>query len=161
MELTGTHALNQPPEVVWAALFDPEVLRDAIPGCEQLDQTGDNAFAATVKVKIGPVSARFKGEVELSEMVPPHSCLLSGKGSGGLAGFAKGSARVELVAQDGGTVLSYVADAALGGKLASLGSRLIQSTANKLANEFFTSFSQTLNGEAEAQPPQEPQQQIA
>ena len=150
MELTGTHELNQPPEVVWAALFDPATLRDAIPGCEVLDQTDDNAFAATVKLKIGPVSARFKGDVELSEMVPPHSCLLSGKGSGGIAGFAKGSARVELMPREGGTVLTYTADAALGGKLASLGSRLIQSTANKLANEFFTNFSQALNGETDA-----------
>lgn len=147
MELTGTHELNQPPEVVWAALFDPDTLRSAIPGCEELDQTGENAFAATVRVKIGPVKARFKGEVELSEMVPPQSCLLSGKGSGGIAGFAKGSARVELTPQNDCTVLTYTADAALGGKLASLGSRLIQSTANKLSNEFFTSFSQALNGE--------------
>lgn len=146
MELTGTHELNQPPEVVWAALFDPEILQGAIPGCEQLEQTDENAFAATVKVKIGPVGARFKGEVELSEMVPAQSCLLSGKGSGGIAGFAKGTARVELVPQGAGTVLTYTADAALGGKLASLGSRLIQSTANKLANEFFTNFSGVLNG---------------
>ncbi|MBZ4691427.1 MAG: hypothetical protein JG765_2678 [Cereibacter sp.] len=146
MELNGTHDLSQPPEVVWAALFEPEVLKAAIPGCEQLEKTGESAFAATVKLKIGPVSARFKGDVELSEMAPPHSCLLSGKGSGGIAGFAKGSARVELVAQEGGTRLTYVADAALGGKLASLGSRLIQSSANKLAQEFFTSFSAALNG---------------
>ncbi len=150
MELTGTHELSQPPEVVWAALFDPTVLKGAIPGCEDLDQTGENAFTATVKLKIGPVSARFKGDVELSEMVPPQSCLLSGKGSGGIAGFAKGSARVELTPQGGGTVLTYTADAALGGKLASLGSRLIQSSANKLANEFFTNFSQALNGEGTA-----------
>lgn len=150
MELTGTHELNQPPEVVWAALFDPAMLRNAIPGCEQLDQTGENAFSATVKLKIGPVSARFKGDVELSEMVPPRSCLLSGKGSGGIAGFAKGAARVELLPQGTGTMLTYTADAALGGKLASLGGRLIQSTANKLANEFFTAFGQALNGGTDA-----------
>lgn len=149
MELNGTHELNQPPEVVWAALFDAATLAGAIPGCEQLDQTGENAFVATVKLKIGPVSARFKGDVALSDMVPPHSCVLSGKGSGGIAGFAKGLASVRLEPQNGGTVLTYTADAALGGKLASLGSRLIQSTANKLANEFFTNFSQALNGEAE------------
>lgn len=151
MELTGTHKLNLPPEVVWSALFEPDVLKGAIPGCEGLEQIGENSFAATVKLKIGPVSARFKGDVELSDMVPPRSCVLSGKGSGGIAGFAKGSAKVELVPQDGGTVLTYTAEAALGGKLASLGSRMIQSTANKLANEFFTSFSQTLNEGAAVQ----------
>lgn len=149
MELNGTHELNQPPEVVWAALFDAGILADAIPGCEQLDQTGENAFVATVKLKIGPVSARFKGDVALSEMVPPQSCVLSGKGSGGIAGFAKGSASVRLEPQNGGTVLTYTADAALGGKLATLGSRLIQSTANKLANEFFTNFSRALNNAPE------------
>lgn len=147
MELTGEHRLNQPPEVVWAALFDNATLAVAIPGCEQLEQTAENAFAATVKIKIGPVAARFKGDVELSEMVPPMSCLLSGKGSGGVAGFARGSAQVVLTAIEEGTLLTYTADAALGGKLASLGSRLIQSTANRLANDFFTTFSQVLNGE--------------
>lgn len=149
MELNGSHELNQPPEVVWTALFDTATLAGAIPGCEHLEQTSDNAFVATVKLKIGPVSAKFKGDVELSEMVPPQSCVLSGKGSGGIAGFAKGSARVLLEPRGGGTVLTYTADAALGGKLAALGSRLIQSTANKLANEFFTNFSQALNGEGE------------
>lgn len=149
MELTGQHQLNQPPEVVWAALFDSAVLAAAIPGCEDLTQTTDTAFAATVKLKIGPVSARFKGDVDLSEMDAPRSCLLSGKGSGGIAGFAKGSARVALTPHEGGTLLTYTADAALGGKLAALGSRLIQATANKLANEFFTSFSRVLN-ESEA-----------
>jgi len=151
MELNGTHELNQPPEVVWTALFDPATLAGAIPGCEHLEQTGDNAFAATVKLKIGPVSARFKGDVELSQMVPPQSCVLSGKGSGGIAGFAKGSAKVLLEPCNGGTTLTYTADAALGGKLASLGSRLIQSTANKLAHEFFTNFSQALNGAGEGE----------
>lgn len=145
MELTGTHQLDQPPEIVWAALFDSAVLAEAIPGCTALEQTADNAFAATVKVKIGPVSAQFKGDVEISDINAPRSCVLTGKGSGGVAGFAKGSARVELEPADGGTILRYTADAALGGKLASLGSRLIQSSANKLAQEFFTNFSQKLN----------------
>ncbi|KAA0972186.1 carbon monoxide dehydrogenase subunit G [Aureimonas fodinaquatilis] len=145
MELTGTHQLDQPPEVVWAALFDSAVLAEAIPGCTALEQTADNAFAATVKLKIGPVSAQFKGDVEISDINAPHSCLLTGKGSGGVAGYAKGSARVELEPAEGGTILRYTADAALGGKLASLGSRLIQSTTNKLAQEFFTNFSHRLN----------------
>ncbi len=145
MELTGTHTLSQPPEIVWAGLFDATMLAESIPGCEDLDQTSDTTFAATVKLKIGPVSAKFKGDVELSDIVEPQSCLLSGKGSGGMAGFAKGSARLELLAENGGTILTYTADAALGGKLASLGSRLIQSTANKLANEFFTNFGEALS----------------
>lgn len=145
MELTGSHSLSQAPEAVWRALFDPAVLARAIPGCEALDQTSDDAFAATVKLKVGPVSARFKGEVELSDKEPPFACTLSGKGSGGIAGFARGSARVTLSRQGDGTLLSYSADAALGGKLAALGSRLIQATAAKLADEFFTRFAEILN----------------
>lgn len=145
MELTGSHSLTQPPETVWRALFDPEVLARAIPGCETLAQTSDDAFAATVKLKIGPVSARFKGEVELADKEPPFACTLSGKGSGGIAGFAKGAARVTLAPEGTGTVLSYTAEAALGGKLAALGSRLIQATAAKLADEFFTRFADVLN----------------
>ncbi len=148
MELNGSHELDFPPEVVWAALFETATLTASIPGCEQLEQTGDTTFAATVKLKIGPVSAKFKGDVELSDMEAPRSCLLSGKGSGGIAGFARGSARVQLTPQDGGTLLTYTADAALGGKLASLGGRLIQATANKLANEFFNNFSEALNARA-------------
>lgn len=148
MELNGTYELNLPPEVVWSALFDAETLASAIPGCERLEQTAENAFSATVRLKIGPVSAKFNGEVELSEMIAPQSCLLSGKGSGGIAGFAKGSARLNLAPRDGGTMLTYTADAALGGKLAALGSRLIQSTTNKLANEFFSRFSEVLNNKA-------------
>ncbi|MFD1952289.1 CoxG family protein [Sphingomonas arantia] len=145
MELTGRHELTQPPEIVWAGLFDPAMLAESIPGCEELEQTSDTTFAAVLKLKIGPVCAKFKGDVELSDMVEPLSCMLSGRGSGGMAGFAKGSARVELTPENGGTVLTYTADAALGGKLASLGSRLIQSTANKLANEFFTNFGAALD----------------
>lgn len=146
MELNGTHDLSQPPEVVWAALFEPEVLKAAIPGCEQLEKTGESAFAATVKLKIGPVSARFKGDVELSEMAPPHTCLLSGKSSGGIAGFAKGSARVELVAQEGGTWLTYVADAALGGQARLARQQADPVQRQQLVQEFFTSFSAALNG---------------
>lgn len=114
MELNGSHALNFPPEVVWAALFETATLTASIPGCEELEQTSDTTFAAIVKLKIGPVSAKFKGDVELSDMEAPRSCLLSGKGSGGIAGFAKGSARVQLTPQEGGTLLTYTADAAVG-----------------------------------------------
>jgi len=145
MEMTGSQVLQHRPEEVWRALFDPEVLAKAIPGCEALQQTADDSFSATVRLKVGPVSARFKGDVEISEKRAPLSCLLAGKGSGGVAGFAKGSAAVTLAPHEGGTLLTYSADAALGGKLAALGSRLIQSTAAKLADEFFVRFAEVLN----------------
>lgn len=145
MELEGTETLNATPDEVWKALFDRATLERSIPGCESLEQVSDTEFAAVVKLKIGPVSARFKGEIELSDIDAPHACTLSGKGSGGIAGFAKGSARVTLRAEGEATVLIYVAEASVGGKLAALGSRLIKSTAQKLAGEFFAGFSKALS----------------
>lgn len=145
MELEGTETLKASPEQVWDALFDRAVLARAIPGCETLEQTTDTTFSAVVKLKVGPVSARFKGEVELSDIEPLVACTLSGKGSGGMAGFAKGSARVTLVPDGETTILFYRAEAAVGGKLAALGSRLVQSTAQKLAGEFFAKFSTVLS----------------
>lgn len=150
MELLGTRTLEAPPEKVWQALFDREVLKQAIPGCESLEQTSDTTFIAVVKLKIGPVSARFKGEVELSDIDPHKSCTLSGKGSGGIAGFAKGAARVTLDAEGVRTVLDYTADVAVGGKLAALGNRLIASTAQKLTDEFFENFKNALASEESA-----------
>lgn len=150
MELTGTYSLPLPPEAVWAALFDRDILARAIPGCEELEQTSDTSFTATVKLKIGPVSARFKGDVELSDIEAPNSCTLSGKGSGGVAGFAKGAARVTLEPEGEGTRLSYTAEAAIGGKLASLGGRLIRSSAQKLSEQFFSTFTAILTGAEEA-----------
>lgn len=144
MELEGTETLNATPEAVWRALFDRAVLERSIPGCETLEQTSDTEFSAVVKLKIGPVAARFKGEVELSDIDPLRACTLSGKGSGGIAGFAKGDARVTLEAVGGVTILTYRAQAAVGGKLAALGSRLIKSTAQKLAGEFFANFALVL-----------------
>ncbi|WP_029057451.1 CoxG family protein [Stappia stellulata] len=152
MELEGTQELNADPQTVWAALFDRDVLERAIPGCETLEQTGETEFAATVKLKVGPVSARFKGAVELSDIVPLVSCTLSGKGSGGLAGFARGAARVTIEDLGETTRLTYSADAAVGGKLASLGNRLIKSTAQKLAGEFFADFEAILAEQAEPAP---------
>lgn len=151
MELEGTEILNASPQKVWRALFDRAVLERAIPGCETLEQTSDTEFAAFVKLKVGPVTARFKGEVVLSDIEPLKSCTLSGKGSGGIAGFAKGSAHVKLVAEGDTTVLTYKADAAVGGKLAALGSRLIKATAQKLASEFFANFSAALSEQPEEQ----------
>lgn len=141
MELIGTQKIAAPPDKVWAALFDPEVLKQSIPGCESIEATGENELTAKVTLRIGPVKASFSGRVTLTDLVPPQSCTLSGEGQGGVAGFAKGSANVHL-AQDGpgATLLSYEAKADVGGKLAQLGGRLIDATARKLAGEFFESF---------------------
>lgn len=155
MELIGTQRLMQPPAVVWKALFDREVLASAIPGCKELEQTSETTFSAVVQLKIGPVSAKFKGDVELSDIVEPFSCVLAGKGSGGIAGFAKGSAHVTLSEDNGGTLLNYSADASVGGKLAALGGRLIQSTAQKLAEEFFTNFTTILSEKYELEETQQ------
>ena len=150
MKLDGEQFLNADPQTVWTALFDRDVLAGAIPGCESLDQLSATEFAAVVKLKIGPVSARFKGDVELSDIVPGQSCTLSGKGSGGIAGFAKGAAQVTLTPEAGGTRLSYDADVAVGGKLASLGNRLIGATAQKLTDAFFANLSDALTRPEEA-----------
>lgn len=144
MELEGTQVLNAPPQIVWQALFDRATLEEAIPGCESLEQQSETEFAAVVRLKVGPVSARFQGEVTLTDIEPFSGCTLSGKGSGGIAGFAKGSARITLVPDGETTVLSYTADAAVGGKLAALGNRLIKATAQKLAGEFFATFASLL-----------------
>ena len=141
MNLEGSQILAAWPEEVWLALFDRDVLAQAIPGCESLKQTGETSFSAVVKLKIGPVSARFKGDVELSDIVLGKSCTLSGKGSGGIAGFAKGAARVTLTPDRDLTVLNYTA---------ALGNRLIKSTAQKLTDEFFANFNSALADDEEA-----------
>ncbi|SEQ62942.1 Carbon monoxide dehydrogenase subunit G [Faunimonas pinastri] len=138
MELRGEYRIPLPREDVWALLNDPEVLRDCLPGCESLERTGDGGFAAKVTTKIGPVKATFNGTVTLSGLNPPTSYTISGEGKGGVAGFASGNADVNLAEEDGGTVLTYVANAQVGGKLAQLGSRLIDATAKKLADQFFS-----------------------
>lgn len=149
MELEGSQKLAATPDEVWQALFDRDILEQAIPGCESLIQNSETSFSAVVKLKIGPVSARFKGDVELSDIVPGSSCTLSGKGSGGIAGFAKGDARVTLTPEGDITTLDYKADVAVGGKLAALGNRLIKSTAQKLTAEFFSNLTTALTGETE------------
>ena len=140
MEMNGTRQIAAPREVVWAALNDPEVLKSAIPGCEELTGSPDEGFAATVKQKVGPVNATFRGRVQLSDIVPLTSYTISGEGKGGAAGFAKGSAAVRLADSDGGTLLSYDVTASVGGKLAQLGSRLIDGFAKKMADSFFDDF---------------------
>ena len=141
MTMNGEVQLAAPREAVWAKLNDPEVLKVCIPGCEELDRTEDNSgFRAVAKIKVGPVSARFKGRVTLSDLDPPNGYKISGEGEGGVAGFAKGGATVVLADKDGGTLLTYDVEAQIGGKLAQLGQRLIAGAAKKMADDFFAKF---------------------
>jgi len=142
MELKDELFINAPQEVVYAALNDPEILKECIPGCEELTKLSDTELEAKVVLKIGPVKAKFNGNVTLSPDAPPERFSLTGQGNGGAAGFAKGGAVVELVPHENGTLLRYDAHADIGGKLAQLGSRLIQGTAKKLAGKFFKSFAE-------------------
>ena len=136
---------------VWAALNDPEVLKQCIPGCQALDMTAPNEMTATVVFKVGPVKATFGGKVMLSELDAPNGYRIAGEGSGGVAGFAKGGATVRLVEEGPDvTILNYEVDAQIGGKLAQLGSRLIDSTAKKLAGQFFESFGEVVGSKANA-----------
>ena len=143
MTMNGEVQLPASREVVWAKLNDPEVLKACIPGCEELEKTDEHGFRAVAKMKVGPVSARFKGKVTLSDLDPPNGYKISGEGEGGVAGFAKGGAAVKLAEKDGGTLLSYDVEAQIGGKLAQLGQRLINGTAKKLADEDLQKFLDT------------------
>jgi len=136
---------------IWAALNDPEILKQCIPGCQALEMTSPTEMTATVVFKVGPIKATFGGKVTLSDLDPPYSYRISGEGSGGVAGFAKGGAAVRLESESADvTILHYDVDAQIGGKLAQLGQRLIDSTAKKLAAEFFASFGAVVGGEADA-----------
>ena len=146
MTMSGEVQLPASRETVWAKLNDPEVLKSCIPGCEQLDMTSDTEFQAVATIKIGPVKARWKGKVHLTDLDPPNSYRISGEGEGGVAGFAKGGATVVLADKDGGTLLTYNVEAQIGGKLAQLGQRLINGSAKKLADEFFTNFAKAVQG---------------
>lgn len=149
MEMTGSIRVPADRVRVWAALNDPDILRQCIPGCERVDRTGDQEFDAAVRAKVGPVSARFTGKVTLSDLNPPESYTIAGQGSGGAAGFAKGSAQVRLSADGAaGTVVDYVVTAQVGGKLMQIGSRLIDATARKYADDFFTKFNEVVGGAA-------------
>ncbi len=142
MEIKGEYRIPAPRETVWQALNDADVLRECIPGCESLEKVSDTELTATVKAKVGPVSAKFTGAVTLEDLNPPESYRIVGEGKGGVAGFAKGGAAVHLADDGGETVLTYEADAKVGGKLAQIGSRLIQGTARKLADQFFRNFAE-------------------
>jgi len=146
VDMQGEERIEAPIAKVWAALNDPDVLKACIPGCESLEKKSDTQLAATVALKIGPIKARFAGEVELQNLKPPHSYTIAGEGKGGIAGFAKGGADVVLK-EDGenATLLTYTAKADVGGKIAQLGSRLIQSTSKKLAGQFFSEFNKKVS----------------
>jgi len=151
MKLTGETLIAAPPEAVWRALNDPDVLRRSIPGCETLERTGDTAFKATVAMKVGPLQARFSGAVDLTDLDPPNGYTISGSGSGGVAGSGKGSAKVRLAPHPQGTQLTYEAEAQVSGKLAQLGGRLIDSTAKMMAGQFFDRFQEIVGKPAEAE----------
>jgi hypothetical protein len=151
MKMTGEVALPADRKTVWDKLNDPAVLKACIPGCQSLEATPEGGFAAVAKIKVGPVSATFKGAVTLSDLDPPNSYKISGSGEGGVAGFAKGGAVVKLTdISAGGTLLSYDVEANIGGKLAQLGGRLIDGVSKKMADQFFTTFAKAVSGELPA-----------
>ena len=152
MDMTGEFRIPAPRDAVWRALNDPEVLKQSIPGCETVEKTSDTEFVAKVTAAVGPVKAKFGGKVTLSDIDPPNGYTISGEGQGGAAGFAKGGAKVKLVEDAGGTILSYQVSAQVGGKLAQVGSRLIDGVSKKMAEEFFNRFAAQV---AEQNPVQE------
>lgn len=155
MKLSDTKTIHADRETVFAALLDPEVLKACVPGCQEMTGSPEDGFEATVVQKVGPVKATFKGAVQLSNMQPPESLTISGEGKGGAAGFAKGGASVQLEEDGAHTVLSYEVEAKVGGKLAQLGSRIIDGFAKKMADQFFTNFQEVVGG------PEAPEGQVA
>lgn len=149
MDITGQQLIPASQRRTWEALNDLEVLKASIPGCESITATGDNEFEVLLKARIGPVSAKFKGRLTLSDLDPPNGYSMAFEGQGGVAGFAKGTARVALRSEDGEqTRLEYHASASLGGKLAQVGSRLVEGAAKLMADSFFKSFTATVAGAA-------------
>jgi len=143
MEMTSTRIVNAPPDEVWAALNDPAVLKDAIPGCETLERTTDTDWKVVVAAKVGPVAARFNGRIMLLDLAPPSAYTMKFEGQGGAAGFANGEAKVSLAPSGAAaTALTYTAKAQVGGKIAQLGSRLIDGAAAKMADDFFARFAE-------------------
>jgi uncharacterized protein len=150
MEMTGEFRIPAPRQRVWEGLNDPEILKSSIPGCQTIEKLSGTEFTAKVLAQVGPVKANFAGKVTLSDLDPPQSYTIAGEGSGGVAGFAKGSAKVNLDEDDGATVLHYAVQAHVGGKLAQIGSRLIDSVARKMAENFFARFVATVAPEQPA-----------
>ena len=149
MQLSDFRDIKADPATVWAAILNPDVLKDCVPGCESMTGSAEEGFEAVVTQKVGPVKATFKGAVAISDRVEGKSLRISGEGKGGPAGFAKGGAAVTLEPVEGGTRLSYEVDASVGGKIAQLGSRIIDGFAKKMADEFFTRFQQAVEGPQE------------
>jgi uncharacterized protein len=158
MEFKGRYLIPAPPEKVWNSLNDPQILRQCVPGCERMDKTDDTHFSAAAVLKIGPVKATFNANIALENLDPPHRCTLKGEGQGGVAGFARGEAEVVLTPEGDGTVLSYTAQAQIGGKLAQIGQRLIDGAAKQVADDFFVRFAAAVasapDTAAETLPPQ-------
>ncbi len=161
MEMSGERLIAASRAEVWRALNDPEVLKASIPGCQEIDKTSDTSFTAKVVQKVGPVKATFTGEVELTDIVEGEGYRISGKGKGGAAGGASGGAQVTLADADGGTLLTYEAEAKVTGKIAQLGSRLISGFAKKMADQFFTKFQETVEGPGEESDAAEAQDESA
>jgi len=150
MELTETYTLPVPQQRAWEALNDTEILRASIPGCDSIEPDGDNAYAVTLSASVGPVKARFKGRMELTDIDAPNTYTIVFEGQGGAAGFGKGQTHVKLEPDgDEATKLTYTATAQVGGKLAQIGSRLVDGAARKIAGEFFKRFGEQLGGEAQ------------
>ena len=150
MEMTGEYRIPAPRQVVWERLNDPETLKACIPGCQEIAKLSDTEFTAKVRAKVGPVSANFSGKVTLSDLDPPNGYTITGEGTGGVAGFAKGGATVKLEEDGGETVLRYGAQGQVGGKLAQIGSRLVDATARKMAAGFFSKFAAVVSPEPSA-----------
>ena len=148
MEMQGEQLIPLPQAATWAALNDPEVLKDCIPGCESVERVADNEYDVVLTVKVGPVSAKFKGKMTVTDSDPPNAYTLGFEGQGGVAGFAKGQATVALTPEAKNTRLAYTAKASIGGKLAQVGARLIDGVAKKLAEQFFTAFNQRASGKS-------------
>ena len=160
MQMSDTRRIEAPPDAVFAALTDADILRASIPGCQEMSGSVENGFEATVKQKVGPVSATFKGNVAVEDVDAPRSLRLSGEGKGGPAGFAKGSANVTLTPEDAGTRLSYDVDAKVGGKLAQLGGRVIDGVAKKMADQFFDNFKNAVEAEGSGTSDQRPPETV-
>jgi carbon monoxide dehydrogenase subunit G len=152
MEMTGEQRIALPQQKVWEALNDPQILKACIPGCESIEKVSDNEYKVAMTAAVGPVKAKFSGKLLLSDLNPPNSYSLAFEGSGGAAGFGKGTAQVSLQSEGNETLLTYKASATVGGKLAQIGSRLIDGVAKKMSDDFFARFNQTVATPAAAEP---------
>jgi uncharacterized protein len=148
MEMSGEQLVPAPQKAVWDALNDPQMLKACVPGCESIEPIGENAYQVLMVARVGPVSAKFKGKLTLSDIRPPQSYSIAFEGQGGPAGFAKGGAQVRLSEKDNGTALAYDVKASVGGKLAQIGSRLVDAAAKKIADDFFRNFNEKVSAQS-------------